>query len=549
MTQATDTALDRRDDGAPLVLDADSLLAIHRHEDGHIAICRKLPGQELEQLWMLTPADLRGTFRAFQEWLLVNSYASTQAYWRTAPKGWLHRPTGLPAIGVDKYRPIGERRFGRVTENLRWLNMLSCDIDCGRSAQDAKTELEKVPWRDAQRRIEDLQDAGVVPAISMYGYSGRGLYAIWLLHDDRNRDHSAPAYDHDVVTWKALQKELIRRVELAPLPVDHSGSLITQVYKIGGTMNPATGERARYFITAQADKHRRLISYTLTEMAKALGLQALDGDLPDKTRALARPAQTRKAPLSRNPLRSHGYKARHALIARDMLTILSHRLQDGSGGWQKRNQAYADGHRTPKYGRRLTLTLYAQALVRSTYSPRELLPPATIDPGTRLDFLARLREMAAKCSPPWPDEPGDGGEAAFDMILDAILREYKPGSDGKQRLPPTPSTKTLCAAFGVTADLAREHELKTIRPRDVALDADKDRPTQKELVQARREWLRLYMLDHGGKWTAQRVVNLSALSPYAWNNRMTANQDLNAIGYLMTRSRGGRPRKALRVGK
>ena len=43
MNQATDTALDRRDDGAPLVLDVDSILAIHRHDDGQIAVAKKRP--------------------------------------------------------------------------------------------------------------------------------------------------------------------------------------------------------------------------------------------------------------------------------------------------------------------------------------------------------------------------------------------------------------------------------------------------------------------------------------------------------------------------
>ena len=531
-------------------LDADSLLAIHRHDDGHIAICRKLPGKGLEQLWMLTPADLRGTFAAFGEWLLVNSYASTQAYWRTAPQGWIHAPTGLPAIGVDRHRPIGKRRFGRVTENLRWLNMLSCDIDCGRSETDAKTDLERVPWRDAQRRLEDLQDAGLVPPISMYGYSGRGLYAIWLLHDEHNRDHSAPAYDHHVVTWKALQKELIRRVESAPLPVDHAGSLITQVYKIGGSLHPATGERARFFITAQADKHRRLISYTLPELAAAFGMQALSGDLPDQTREQAHPARTRRAPLSRNPLRSHGYKARHAQIASDMLSILAHRLADGSGGWRKRGEAYADGHRSPVYGRWMILSLYARALVRSMYSPKELRPPATIDPDTRQDVLSRLRDMAAHCQQPYPDDSRDTPES----ILNAVLSEYKLVRSPRtgelvQILPPTPSTKTLCAAFGVDADLARELDLKTIRPRDVALDADRERPTAQERVAVRQQFLRDWILAHpnpsgGGRWTARKVRDaLTPFAPYPWNNHETANQDLNAIGYRMDRSRGGRRRK------
>lgn len=523
-----------------IALDVDSVLAIHRHEDGNIAIGKKLPDGGWNWLWMLTPSMLRGTFKAFQDFLMDGGHFSTQAYWRTAPEGWTG-PGGLPAVGVDKHRQVGERRFGRVTENLRWLNCLSLDIDCNRSEHEAKNELEKVPWRDAQRRLEDLQDAGIIPAISMYGYSGRGLYAVWLLHDDHDREHSAPAYHHDVVTWKALQRELIRRTEAAPLPVDHAGSLITQVYKIGGTIHPKTGNAAKYFITAQADKNRRLISYSLSDMAAALGIRSLDIDLPEATRKLADPSRRRKAPKTRNPKKAEGYKKRHALIAQDMLTLLSHRLQDGSGGWQRKNQPYADGHRTPIYGRQRILTLYAQTLLRSMYSPRELLPPATIDTERRLDILSRLRDMAAKCRTPWPDEPKDGGAKAFDIILDGILREYKPGTDGKQRLPPTPKTKTLMEAFGITAELAAEIGLQTIIPESLRAEREAATPTQAAIIQARREWLHDYILKHGGDWTGPRVMRLSAFSPFSWNNHFTATQDLNAIGYRVRSP--GRPRK------
>ena len=527
-----------------LALDVDSLLAIHRHDDGNIAICRNVGG-EWENLWMLTPPMLRGVFSAFRDWLLEDAYASTQAYWRTAPEGWVHKSTGLPAIGVDRSRPEGQRRWGRVTENLRYLNCLSCDLDCGRSDLDAKSDLEKVPWRDAQRRVDNLQDMGIIPAISMMGYSGRGLYVIWLLHGDRDPDHSARAYAHDVVTWKIIQKELMRRLLEVPLPVDLAGSLITQVYRIGGSRHSKTGERARYFIYVQADQNRRLISYTLRDMAKFLNLPAPGGELPDKVRKLAKPARCRRSEKPGSaPLRSHGYKVRHALIASDMLTIHAWRLADGSGGWQKRNQAYADGHRSPKYGRRMILTLYAQALICSMYSPKELRPPATIDADTRADVLSRLLTMARQCKPQYPSDPNDVPPEA---ILDAILRKYRPDSDGKQRLPPTPSTKTFCAAFGITADLARELDLKTIRPRAVALEDDRNRPSQAEYRNWRLEKLRQFLKVHGSaKTTSTSVKQFYKNENIKGANRQTANDDLNAIGFkmdLMIRSRGGRPRK------
>ena len=516
-----------------IALDVDSILAIHRHDDGNVAICRKRQDGSLDQMWMLTPDMLRGTFRAFQEWLLDNAHFSLQAFRRTAPKGWVHKPTGLPAVGVDKHHQVGQRRFGRVTENLRYLNCFSCDVDCGRSEQDAKNDLEKVPWREAQRRIENLQDAGHIPPISMMGYSGRGLYVIWLIHDDRNPLRSAPAYDHDVVTWKRVQKELVSRTENAPLPVDHAGSLVTQVYKIGVTLNPKSGKRAEWFVYFQGGAKGRLISYTISEMAHFLDLPALDGDLPDSTRKRARPAQCRKAKKS-VPARSEGYYKRFALLAGDLLTI-----ERDKDGWRKRGTPYADGHRTPKYGRRLLLTIYAQSLIRSMYSPRKLRPPLAIAPGDKEDVLSRLRTMAAQCVPPYPSDQND---VTPDVILDTVLSQYKPGPDGKQRLPPVPSGKTLCAAFGITADVANELDLKTIMPDEVKDERYRARPHQGEVIQARRDFARQY-IERYGVPTARKLANAYKVAGFPGSNHETANQDLNALGYVVARSTGGRPRK------
>jgi hypothetical protein len=272
----------------------------------------------------------------------------------------------------------------------------------------------------------------------------------------------------------------------------------------------------RYVI--QADDHGRGFVYTLPELAEALDLPALDDDLPEKTRKLARPAQYRKVKNPGSaPLRSHGSLAVNALRAQDLLTLQTHR-----GGFVKRGMKYSDGSTSP--GRRFMLTLYANFLRGSG-----------ADPAAALDAL---RSMSANMRPPWPDEPGD---PTPEKLIEA---EY--ATARRRRW----SNAKLCALLGVSADLARELDLLTIRPLDVALDADQARPHQADVIQARREWLRDYIHAHpnpggGGRWTARKVRDaLTAFSPYPWKNHQTANLDLNAIGYMMTRSRGGRPRKA-----
>ena len=171
------------------------------------------------------------------------------------------------------------------------------------------------------------------------------------------------------------------------------------------------------------------------------------------------------------------------------------------------------------------LTLYANSLRGSKLDPAAA--------------LAAVRSMAAACNPPWPDEPGD--PTPEKLIEDG----YSTSSRRRWK------NETLCKLLGVSADLARELDLKTIRPLDVALDADQARPHQADVIQARREWLREYIHAHptpggGGRWTARKVRDaLTPFSPHPWKNHQTANTDLNAIGYLTNRSRGGRrPRKA-----
>jgi len=269
----------------------------------------------------------------------------------------------------------------------------------------------------------------------------------------------------------------------------------------------------------QLDDGGKGFTYTLPELAEALDLPALDGDLPNATRRLARPAQYRKVKNpGAAPLRSHGTLALNAQRAQDLLTIQAWR-----GGFLKRGDKYPDGSTSP--GRRFMLTLYANFLRGSG-----------LDQAEALDALL---SMADNMIPPWPDEPGDPTPDAF------IAEEYALAKRRRWK------NEKLCPLLGISADVARELDLKTILPAEVKLERDQARPLQADIIQERQEWLRAYIHAHptpgdGGRWTARKVRDsLTPFSPHPWNNHETANQDLNAIGYKMARSSGGRPRKAI----
>jgi hypothetical protein len=265
----------------------------------------------------------------------------------------------------------------------------------------------------------------------------------------------------------------------------------------------------RYVI--QLDDAGKGFTYTLPELAQALDLPALDGDLPEATRKLARPAQYRKVQNPGSaPLRTHGAQVMNALRAEALLTLQTHR-----GGFLKRGMKYPDGSTSP--GRRFMLTLYL-----------DFLRGSKLDPAAA---LTALRAMAANMIPPWPDEPGD---PTPETLIEA---EY---SKAKRRRW---LNKKLCPLLGITADLARQLDLKTIRPLDVTHEADQARPLQADMIQARREFARQHIEAHGSI-SARRLARLYKAAGHPGANQQTANQDLLSILGPDRYHKGGRPRKA-----
>jgi len=505
--QDIDPAADR-DETTP-ALDVDQILAIHRDRQGYIGFVRKpdpaAPPRldrngkpySWENLFSIRADDLRSMFPALAHWLTHDAYMTVNAYYRAAP--YTNRQTGLPDVW-------------RKEKYLRSLNACYADIDCGRP--ESEEPGGALDWRQAQHEAEALADAGVIPQPSIMARSGRGVYLFWLLRDEHEPDKLPPhAWPEKVELYKACNRALNERLRANRLPADQAAIDAARVLRVPGSIHRKALRRVRYVI--QLGDDGRGFVYTLPELAAALDLPALDGDLPEATRKLARPAQWRRVKTpGAAPLRSHGAAALNALRATDLRTLEQHR-----GGFLKRGAKYPDGSTSP--GRRFVLTLYANFLRGS---------------GAALaDACAAACSMAANMLPPWPDEPGDPTPQAL------VAAEY--ATNRRRRW----SNAKLCALLGISADLARELELKTIRPRDVALDADQARPLQADVIQARRGFVRQYIEAHGVP-TARRLARVlhAAGHTNSATNQETANQDLNALGYVVRRSRGGRPRKAAR---
>lgn len=507
MTQAP-RVLDPEDkeETAP-ALDLDSILAIHRDPGGFIGFMRKpdpahpvlgKDGKPItwQNLFQICASDLRSTFPAFAEWLTHDSFFTVSAYYRAAP--YKNKLTGLPDVW-------------RKEKYLSKLTACYADLDCGRpESEDPGAALT---WRQAQHEAEVLADLGIIPQPSIMARSGRGVYLLWLLRDVKDPAKLPHAWPEKIELYKACNRALNERLRFHQLPADPGAIDAARVLRFPGSVHRKALRRVTYVI--QLDQDGRGFVYTLPDLAAALELPAPGGELPEKVRELAKPAQYRKVKNPGSaPLRSLGTKALNALRAQDLLTI-----QTWRGSFLKRGMKYQDGHSSP--GRRLMLALYA-----------DFLKGSNVD---KAEALTSLRAMAQNMTPAYPSDPPDQ-DPPIETLIEAAY-STRPRKWGNPK---------LCALLGITEDVARKLDLKTIRPRAVAHEADQARPLQADLVKERRELAQQFLKLHGPATTASSLAKFYREQGIIGANRQTANQDLNAIGYkmdLMARSRGGRPRK------
>ena len=483
-------------------LEVESILAIHRNAGGYIGFVRKPdPAQpprlgrdgrphQFDNLFSIRADDLRSMFPALAHWLTHDSYFTVHAYHRPAP--YPNRTTGLQDVW-------------RKEKYLQTLTACYADLDCGRP--ESEEPGGTLDWRQAQHQAEALADAGVIPQPSIMARSGRGVYLFWLLRDAADPDKLPHAWPEKVELYKACNRALHTRLRAHQLPADPNALDAARVLRVPGSLHRKALRRVRYVI--QLDDQGKGFSYTLPELAEFLDLHALDAELPEETRALARPPQYRKVKNPGSaPLRSIGALTLNALRAQDLLTLSTWR-----GGFAKRGTKYQDTTTSP--GRRFILGLYANFLRGSKADPAAA--------------LKALRSMAADMHPPYPSDPED---VQVERVLDA---EYSMATRRRWK------NEKLCALLGVTAEVARELDLRTIRPATVAHEADQARPHQAEVVAARRDFARQY-IEKYGRVTARKLANAYRARDLPGANHETANQDLNALGYVV-RSRG-RPRKA-----
>lgn len=225
-----------------------SMLFLHRHSDGVISFAL-----ESDDLWLpafaVRARDLESVFPEVLGQLIRDSFISINAAHRMARGSKGRR--GLPA---------------HKQETLRYLCACYCDIDFYRKGLTREEVLVFV---------RGLVKTGELPAFSAVVESGRGLWLLWLLHDERDSSQAhLGAYDDNRTNHLQLHRKINQKI----------GQLLSEV-----GADPAAIDAARYIrvpgsfrsdveevvLWEWQDKFsQKVVSYTLGQLADELGISA-----------------------------------------------------------------------------------------------------------------------------------------------------------------------------------------------------------------------------------------------------------------------------------
>jgi len=441
----------------------------------------------------LIPAgELTSYFPQLNPYYPRGCYFSVNQYSEYTPT-WTNKTTGLPD--------------GKRTEKwLKWLAYCYTDIDCGRP--DSNEPGAALNSYQAMAKVLELADAGVIPIPFIFAHSGRGLHLWWRLKNER-----APAWK--IVEYKKCNRALGERLRENGLPADRGAIDAAKVLPFPGTIKSKNGREVLYQFSATNPGRRpggfELLEYTLRQMADFLGLLAPGGELPENIRAL--PGRKLNLHPGTAPKRKNGKVKLNENRAKDIFTLQAHR-----GGFKKHGGGYPDGH-TSK-GRHFILSLYLETL-KLAGTPKE-------------EAAAALADMAKNCRPPYPSDP-PGEDPPLEEILREVWTAKLPLYGYYNRL--------LCKLLGVTADLADELGLLTIRP-----ETHKPKQTIGEIredVETRRDVARQEEARLGKALSARKLEQIYKERGIKGANRQTANEDLRANGFYDRYPPGnkGRPRK------
>jgi len=174
-------------------------------------------------------------------------------------------PSALTNGTEDEYKQAirsGRPLYFRATNrNVRELANIFVDLDVGRCASDmsASTAAE-----DVVRKCS----SGKLPIPTLAGFSGRGLYLVYSLFDEKG--FSVQRTSNTERLWRAVSRALINNT--GEFQSDTNASRLANWYKLPGTVDSRTNRQVVYGTIDGFNSSDSPVTYSLDELAKTLGI-------------------------------------------------------------------------------------------------------------------------------------------------------------------------------------------------------------------------------------------------------------------------------------
>lgn len=471
--------------GTPQSPDFDAVLQIVREDDCRICFARKINNRtDFQPLFSLTPAELKDKpfLPTIEPYLLTDSYFTPNGFFTA----YLNNP-------IRKHRDTGLPGPKRTSDNLRYLFAHFADLDVGRRDRAHPYNLSV---GQAIGMVIDEALSGRIPAPSILGISGQGVYVYWLLRD-AGGENGVRAYPANVLTWKTVNRELNSRLEHAGADMKVAGNP-TSLLGMPGSQHTTAKRYVSYLPLYDQDKQP--FTYTLPQIADHVNVRMIE---TQARRILNRDT----APELSAKRSAAGKRGAHVKARKRLQDIL--KVSYTHGGF-------------PHGKRRMSLSLAALYMRRSGHDPKET--------------LKALQALARECRPPYPSENND---TSINRIVADVWTE-KDGFSNKRL-----SSHYLAKVFEVNDDECLELELQSIVTANV-------QETRKRLPSPRTTaltWRRKAIEMHIGNYPQTRNYSfrqwekiLSELYGIQASYQ-TIKNDFDALGYIRTPGTPGRPRK------
>jgi hypothetical protein len=435
----------------------DIILLIHRGLDGYIGFTRT-PSQpkigrdgkptNFESLFSIRVDELRSILPGFKAYLFADSFMTVNSAYRGA--WWQGKAKELPGVlRKEKY--------------LRYLNACYADLDIGRP--ESKIQAQRLTFPEASYRIQVLTELEEIPAPSFVVRSGRGAYLLWLLRDEEKPEMPERARVGNITLYKRINKAIGAKLE--PLAWDRIAHDAARVLRVPGSYHTKAKKYVGYQV--QYDLNGKLFLYSLNELAAFMGLKIPEKPIELYNKIIDITETPNKFRKTKNPGSTPNRK-------RGQITLIARRLED-----LYKLEEYSGGF---NYGvRRRRLTFLGECMARLEFPKHET-------------FKA-LEKMAGNCNPPYPHESND-------PPLKTILNTVYSGKRGSIRAF---KNETLCKELGITAELARELELKTIVPEEITQER-KSKPTQRKIDHEQRQAVYYEILQNHFHASCREISNV-----------------------------------------